>query len=200
MFYYLSGKLALKNENFVVIDVVGVGYLVYMATSSIANMPSCGDEVKVFTYVNVKEDAVDIYGFCSEAELSMFKLLISVSGVGPKAGLSVLSSIGLSEFALAVITDDDKTITQAPGIGPKTAKRIVLELKDKMKTDDAIGTIKGMPKAGPVQGVNAKNEAITALMSLGYANLQARQAVNAIYNAELSIEDNIKNALAKISE
>jgi len=200
MFYYLSGKLAIKNENFVVIDVAGAGYLVYMATPSIANLPSCGDEVKVFTYVNVKEDGVTIYGFCSEAELSMFKMLISVSGVGPKAGLSILSSIGLSDFALAVITDDDKTITQAPGIGPKTAKRIVLELKDKMKTEDAIENLKDTPKTGSAQGASGKSEVIAALMALGYANLQARQAVNAVYESELTIENNIKKALAKISE
>lgn len=201
MYYYISGKLACKKELFIVIDVAGVGYKIYMAPAFISQMPSVGETVKVYTYTNVKEDAMDLYGFLSEGELSMFEMLLSVSGVGPKAALAILATVGLSNFALAVVTDDYKTIVEAPGIGPKTAKRIILELKDKMKTDEAIDTLKEAPRASAViQQPSKKSEVVSALVVLGYGGMQARQAVNAIYEDELSLEDNIKKALAKISE
>lgn len=201
MYYYINGKLAIKKELFVVIDVMGVGYKIYMAPNFISQLPSVGDTVKVYVYTNIKEDAMDLYGFSSESELSMFEMLLSVSGVGPKAALAILSAVGLSNFALAVVTDDDKTITQAPGIGPKTAKRIILELKDKMKTEDAMNSMKELPKtASAFNQVNKKSEVVSALVVLGYGGMQARQAVNAIYEDDRSLEDNIKKALAKISE
>ncbi len=199
LFYYLSGKLAMKTENFIVVDVGGVGYQIIMSTPSISSVGAVGSDIKVYTYVNVKEDAVDIYGFLSAAELTTFELLISVSGVGPKAGLSVLSVLSCADFALAVITDDDKAISAAPGIGPKTAKRIILELKDKMKTQDAVEMVQ-TPPAAKGGKADARSEAISALMVLGYGNLEARKAVSGVYEDGLSVEELIKRALKALSQ
>ena len=199
LFYYLSGKLAMKTENFIVVDVGGVGYQIIMSTPSISSVGAVGSDIKVYTYVNVKEDAVDIYGFLSAAELTTFELLISVSGVGPKAGLSVLSVLSCADFALAVITDDDKAISAAPGIGPKTAKRIILELKDKMKTQDAVEMVQ-TPPAAKGGKADARSEAISALMVLGYGNLEARKAVSGVYEDGFSVEELIKRALKALSQ
>lgn len=199
MFYYLEGKLALKTESFIVVDVGGAGYKVTMSTPAISSAGQTGSPIKVYTYVNVKEDAMDIYGFLSAAELTTFELLLSVSGVGPKAGLAVLSVLSCADFALAVITDDDKAISAAPGIGPKTAKRIILELKDKMKTQDAVEMVH-TPSAGKGIQSDAKGEAISALMVLGYGNLEARKAVTGVFEEGLTVEALIKRSLKALSQ
>jgi Holliday junction DNA helicase RuvA len=140
MFAYIKGKLDYKHNEYIVVEANGVGYKINTALSTIEKIGSLGDEVKVYTHLYLREDIINLYGFGSQEELGMFELLISVSGVGPKAALSVISSVPTSKFGLAVITDDVKTLTRAQGIGNKMAQRIILELKDKIKKEQLIDT------------------------------------------------------------
>ena len=136
MYAYIRGKLEYKSNDSVVIEASGVGYAITVPLSTIENIGSVGEEVKVYTSLHVREDVMALYGFGTREELNMFELLKTVSGIGPKVAISVLSSISPSKFALAVITDDIKTLTQVQGIGKKTAQRIILELKDKIKKNN----------------------------------------------------------------
>jgi Holliday junction DNA helicase RuvA len=196
LFAYLKGSLANKYNDYLVVEVNGIGYRVFTALSTLESIGSVGDEVKVFTHLYVREDNISLYGFCTEEELGMFELLIGVSGVGPKVAISVLASMTPSRFSLAVITDDVKTLTKAQGIGTKTAQRIILELKDKIKKEqltakDGIETDKeDMGKEG-----SRVSEAISALMILGYTSLEAQKAVMSVYSEDIDLEVIIKNAL-----
>ena len=190
MFYYLKGILTYKKENFIVIDCGGIGYKVFVPTS--LKTGDIGKEVKVYTYIYRKEDITDIYGFHSEDELNIFEIMISVSGVGPKAGLSILSTMESSKFALAVATNDAKTITKVPGIGPKLAQRIILELKDKMKKSDLVNH----SNSDNITLLNdTSTESVDALMVLGYSRDEAKKAVNAVNSSSMDIESIIKEAL-----
>jgi len=135
MFAYIKGSLEMKFKNYVVIDVGGLGYKIFMAENAIDCIGEIGNIVKVFTYYRVREDDISIYGFNTQEQLRMFELLLSVSGVGAKSALVMLSCIEPSEFAIAVISNNVKLLTQIPGIGPKSAQRIILELKDKLKAE-----------------------------------------------------------------
>src|SRR5574344_177024 len=138
MIAYLKGILAEKNLEFIVIDVNGIGYKIYMPKSSIEKMEEVGTTLKVNTFMRIREDDISIYGFKTQEELNMFELLISVGGIGAKIAVSILSEMQPSKFAMAVITNDANTLKKLPGIGAKTAQRIILELKDKIKTEEAI--------------------------------------------------------------
>lgn len=173
----------------------GIGYKIYTALSTIESIGSAGDEVKVFTYLYVREDIMNLYGFRSQEELGMFELLISVSGVGPKAAVSVLSAVSPSKFGLAVITDDTKTLTKAQGIGSKMAQRIILELKDKIKKEQLAPANDTAMEIGPDSSNSRATEAISALMVLGYTPLEASKAVSAVYSDGLDLESIIKGAL-----
>ncbi len=198
MFAYIKGRLEYKQNDFLVIDVNGVGYKVHTALSTIENSGNLGDVVKVHTYMHLREDIMCLYGFITLEELSMFEMLISVSGVGPKAAVSVISSVSPSKFGLAVITDDAKTLTKAPGIGNKTAQRIILELKDKMKKEQ-IAAINLRDEEGPAAGeVNKAQEAVSALMVLGYNQAEAARAVSSVYSEDLELEAVIKAALKNL--
>jgi len=135
LFAYIRGRLEYKNNDFLIVESNGVGYRIFTSLSTISGIGEIGQEVKVYTYLYVREDVISLYGFLTQEELNVFELLISVSGVGPKAAVSVLSAISPSRFSLAVITDDVKTLTKAQGIGKKIAQRIILELKDKIKKE-----------------------------------------------------------------
>ena len=150
----------------------------------------------IYTYLYVREDIISLYGFFTQEELNMFELLISVSGVGPKVAISLLSSVTPSKFSLAVITDDIKTLTKAPGIGKKTAQRIILELKDKIKKEQ-LADVNGAEEENiPTGSENSRiPEAISALMVLGYTPLEASKAVSAVYSDDMDLESIIKNAL-----
>ena len=138
MIAYLRGMLSFKADEYIIIDLNGVGYKVFMSRSAIDSLPDNNNEIKVFTYMRVKEDDVSLFGFNSNEELHTFELLISVGGIGAKSAIAILSNITPSKFALAVITNDVGTLKKLQGIGPKTAQRIILELKDKIKTEEAI--------------------------------------------------------------
>ena len=196
MFAYLKGKLEFIGENHIIIDVTGVGYKVYTSTSTMQKLPQLHQEVKVFTYLHIREDIMDLYGFISQEQLSMFELLISVSGVGPKAALGILSTISASAFALAVVASDAKTITKAPGIGKKLAERIILELKDKIKSQELIDM--QQTQNDFAVSANESSEAVHALVVLGYSAGEAAKAVQAVQTEGLEVEEIIKQALKKM--
>lgn len=199
MFAYISGKVNYKSKDYIVVDVSGIGYKVHTSMNSLGKL-SNDDEVKMFTYVHIREDIMDIYGFLTKEELGIFELLISVSGVGPKAALSVLSVTDPSKFSLAVINSDIKVLTSAQGIGKKIAQRIILELKDKISKEqlEYIKTIKENDLDIALSQKTAANEAISALMVLGYSPAEANKSVANIYNENLNVENLIKAALKQL--
>ena len=206
MFYYLSGKLTLLKNDLAVIDVGGVGYKLTISGTTYEAMPanrSVKDPpiIKLFTYLAVREDGLELFGFATETELATFKLLITVSGVGPKAAMAILSHLTPEKFALAVCTDDKKAISKANGIGPKTAARVILELKDKL-IKEAGGS--DFASVAPIAGVApaAKNgklaEATDALMVLGYSRAEAMAAMKDMDIANMELEEIIRLSLKRL--
>ena len=194
MFAYIKGKLAIKSTDYVVIDVGGVGYKIFAPTSTINKLGEIGSEAMVHTHYHVREDNISLYGFATAEELRMFELLIGVSGVGAKSANSILANISPSKFALSVITNDVKELTKLPGIGAKSAQRIILELKDKLKTEESIAPEDSFTEAIQVGGDNL-SEAVAALQVLGYPQRDASKAVASVNTEGLSVEEIIKKAL-----
>ena len=205
MIAYVKGELVQKQIGYVVIDVGGLGYKVFMSEPSIEEIGSIGDEVKVHTYYRVSEDDISLFGFNTQEELRMFELLISVSGIGAKTAIAMLACIEPSQFAIAVISDDIDTLKKIPGVGPKSAQRIVLELKDKMKKEQQISeftnaSLEQKSKIKKVIVADSKvREAIDALQVLGYSKKDVEKALEQIDTAELKVEDIIKMALRELS-
>lgn len=193
MYAYISGKIVDKTNNYVVIDNGGIGYKIFMSQTSIEQMADIGEFQKVYTYYHVREDNISLYGFLSNEELRMFELLLSVSGIGAKSALQILASITPSAFALAVISNDISKIIKIPGIGKKTAERMILELKDKLKTEQAVSKDEKVIKA--IHEDNKDTEAISALQVLGYNRKEIEKAFEKIEIQSLSVEEIIKNAL-----
>ena len=193
MISYIKGNLEAKNLDNVIIDVGGIGYKIFMSVKSMNTLGDMGKEVKIYTYMRVREDDISLYGFCTNEELKMFEQLLGVSGVGAKLALSILSNISPSSFALAIITEDINTIKSLPGIGAKSAQRIILELKDKMKTQDAIET-EFIPTKIEIKDDKTK-DAIDALQVLGYAKKDIDSVISHIDVTGLSVEDIIKQGL-----
>ena len=166
MFYYISGNVSFKGENFAVIDAGGVGYKIYTSANTLSKLDS--GFAKLYTYVHVREDIFDIFGFSSLEELKYFELLISVSGVGPKAALAILSALSPKELVLAVVTGDVKAISRSQGVGSKISQRIIVELKDKLQDSDTAEIL----SSGIVSASTSKKEnieAVDALVALGYS-------------------------------
>lgn len=192
MFAYIKGTLEIKSINYVVVENSGIGYKIFMSSKSIGTIGNIGDKVKVYTHYHVREDNISLYGFNSEEELRMFEILINVSGVGVKSALIMLSDITPASFAMAVINDDIARLTKVPGVGKKTAQRLILELKDKLKSEDiSVGEI----KEEDIKENKINNDAVTALQVLGYNKKEIEQVLEKIDTKELSIEDTIKIAL-----
>lgn len=198
MFAYIKGSLEMKFKNYIVIDIGGLGYKIFMAENSINTIGDIGDTVKVFTYYRVREDDVSIYGFKTQEELRMFELLLSVSGVGAKSALVMLSCIEPSEFAIAVISNNVKLLTQVPGIGTKSAQRIILELKDKIKAEQSEEQIEQSQEKTSKINENVQ-EAISGLMVLGYSKKDIEKAFEHLAVESLSVEDLIKKGLILLS-
>lgn len=196
MFYHIKGALALKEPNIAVIDCGGVGYQLTVSTNTSSSLPQIGAEVKLFTHFAVREDAVELYGFGSIDEKNVFKMLISVSGVGPKAAMSILSTLPPEKLAVSVTCEDVKAISRAPGVGAKTAARIVLELKDKLAKEFGGEGIR-QSDGGAVKMKGHFSEATDALLVLGYSRSEALSALRDIDPAE-ELEVIIKQALAKL--
>lgn len=207
MFYYIKGLLAYSSPSVAVIDAGGVGYKMTISENTYRALPRTGDAKPVatlYTYLSVREDGIELFGFSSERELDCFKLLLTVSGVGPKAAMSILSLLTPEKFALAVCTEDRKTISKANGVGPKTAARIILELRDKLMKESSIDNDlssamldhSGDAPAAPARG--KFSEAQDALLVLGYSRAEAQGVLKSIDPTNLSVEDIIKEALKRL--
>ena len=199
MLAYIKGSLEEKTSTYVVIDVGGLGYKVYMSENAINKLGQIGETIKVHTYYQVREDDISIFGFITSEELKMFELLISVSGVGAKSALSILANISPSSFAFAIISDDVSKLVKIPGVGNKTAARIILELKDKLKTIQAIDTNEEDAEI-PVGDNGKQTEAIAALQVLGYNRKEVEKALESINTNDLTVEDIIKKGLLLLSK
>lgn len=199
MFAYIKGSLEMKSNGYIVIDINGLGYKIFMSQNNIDSIGELHDTIKVFTYVRVREDDISIYGFKTQEQLKMFELLISVSGVGAKSALVMLSCIEPSDFAIAVISNNVKVLTKVPGIGNKSAQRIILELKDKLKEEQLEEKIKDSSKKLKDNSENI-NEAISGLMVLGYSKKDIEKAFEHLDIDNLSIEDLIKKGLILLSQ
>ena len=202
MLAYIKGTLEMKMTEYIVIDVGGLGYKIFMSEVGIEKLGNIGENVKVHTYYRVREDDISIYGFNTLEELKMFELLLGVSGVGAKTALAMLAVCEPSEFALAVIAEDVKTLTEIPGIGPKSAKRIILELKDKMKKEQQVEAIKNqienkeptkLQKA--IENNDKIEEATAALQVLGYNKKEIDKAFEKAETQEKTTEELIKIGL-----
>ena len=202
MLAYIKGILEIKMTGYIIVDVGGLGYKIYMSDINIDNVGNIGENIKVHTFYKVKEDDISIFGFNTLEELKMFELLISVSGVGAKTALAMLAVVAPSDFALAVVSEDVAALTQIPGIGPKSAKRIILELKDKIKKEEQIQELSSINtgaknKLNKVIEDNKKIlEAIEALKVLGYSKKQIEKEFEKIEDKnKLTTEELIKKGL-----
>ena len=197
MYAYIKGILAEVNTDSIVIENQGIGYQLYVSLQALEELPAIGMEVKVYTYLYVREDAMVLFGFPDREDLKMFQMLLTVSGVGPKGALGILSALSGDDLRFAILSGDSKAIAKAPGIGAKTAQRVILELKDKVSLEDAFETKTAHIAGGNVM-VNGtvKNEAIQALVALGYSSSEAMKAVSQVeISQEHKVEDVLKLAL-----
>lgn len=201
MIAYIKGTLEIKTKGYIVVDNSGIGYKVFMPESSITKLGQIGEEVKVFTYMRVREDDVSLFGFLTNEELRMFELLLSVSGIGAKGALTILSNITPSQFALAVISNDVGILKKLPGIGPKTAQRTILELKDKLKKEQEITVSEEQDTSS--QSVLMEDEkvkeAISALQVLGYSKREITEALKNVDMTSLTVEDIIRQGLKELA-
>ncbi len=203
MLAYIKGILEIKTKGYIVVEAGGLGYKIFMPESTIANTGNIGDKVQIYTFMRVREDDVSLYGFLTNEELRMFELLLSVSGIGAKGALGILSNITPSQFALAVISNDVAILKKVPGIGPKTAQRAILELKDKLKKEQEISIAEGEETSNIEQVIKEDekgSEAISALQVLGYSKREIIEALQTIEVTSLSVEDIIKKGLANLAK
>jgi len=203
MISYVKGIISEKTEELIVVENNGIGYAIRIAVSIFDRLPALGNEVKIYTYMHVREDAMLLYGFLNKSELEVFKLMIAVSGVGPKSALGLLSILSPEDFRLAVISGDAKMIAKAPGIGAKSAQRIILDLKDKIDITKIFNADEGDEiMSVRLENVNANSplgDAVEALVSLGYSPSQASKAVRAVaLTDDMDSEDILKSALKEL--
>lgn len=200
MFAYLKGVYDSRTMDYIVVDVNGVGYKIFMSENSMKEIGEIGKEIKVHTYVKVREDDISIYGFASCEELRMFELLISVSGIGAKSAITILSNIEPSTFAAAVVSDDVSVLKKLPGVGAKSAQRIILELKDKLKSLSVDET--GSTDSIKIELTNNENieDLISALQVLGFSRKDIEGIIPKLDTQNGSLEELIKNALALLSK
>ncbi len=203
MISYIKGELAGVTEEKAIIEAGGIGYGIYMPGKDLAQLPGIGEQLKIHTYLNVREDAMQLFGFLTGDELEVFRLLITVNGIGPKGGLGILSALSADELRFAVMAGDVKAITAAPGIGKKTAERLILDLKDKLKMEDIL---ERQPEEADLRsgtvGNDVQTEAVEALVSLGYGSAESlravREAVKENQETGLGAEALLKIALKKM--
>lgn len=199
MLYNLKGTLTVSDVNFIVVECGGVGFKCFTTLNTVKQIGKTGDTVNVYTYLAVREDAMDLYGFSSLAELDAFKLLITVSGIGPKAAVSILSQLSPDKLAVCIASGDAKAITRAQGVGKKTAERVVLELKDKMGAI-AVGDVSdAVSSAASVSANSDSAEAVEALVALGYAQSDAAVVVGAM-DKSLSVDEMIRLGLKQLAK
>lgn len=202
MFAYIKGSLEVKTNGYIVIDVNGIGYKIFMSETAINKLGAIGEIIKIHTYVRVREDDISIYGFNTNEELRMFELLLSVSGIGAKSALVILSNVSVSSFALAIINNDINLLKKLPGIGPKTAQRLILELKDKLKKENEIVANENTDISDTINTAIMDDEKIAeataALKVLGYTGKEIEKALEKV-DANLSVEDIIRKGLLNLA-
>ena len=201
MYAYIKGELAEKNIDSIVVEAAGVGYLIYIPTQYFDMLPDEGEDVKIYTYLCVREDAMILYGFLSKDDLEIFKLLITVSGIGPKGGLAILSTLPADDLRFAILSGDSKAISKAPGIGAKTAQRVILDLKDKLSLEEAFELkSEHVSRQNENGSSGVKNEAVQALVALGYASSEALKALNGIeITDDMDVETLLRAALKNMA-
>jgi Holliday junction DNA helicase RuvA len=198
MFSYLKGELTEIYTDHIVVETGGIGYMLVISGQAMTELPSVGSDIKVYTYLYLREDILMLYGFLDRDELDVFKLLIGVSGIGPKGAIGILSALTPDDLRFAVLSGDAKAISKAPGIGAKTAQRVVLELNDKLSLEDAFekkqeNTARVL---GNASGSSVKNDAVLALTALGYSSSESLKAVSKVeITEEMDVEDVLKAAL-----
>ena len=199
MIGFVRGNLVEKGSDHVIVDNQGIGYLIYTPESVLNELPPIGNIVKIHTFMYVREDQLALYGFLTRDDLEIFKMLIGVSGIGPKGALGILSTISPNQFRLAVLSGDSKTISKSPGIGPKTAQKLIIELKDKMKIEDVFEDDIPADLNGSDYDQDAGKEAVMALVSLGYSESEAFAALKKItLTPDMDSETILKLALKKM--
>ena len=199
MISYIRGELDAVEKEKVIVDVGGVGYGIYMPGQAMGLLPQPGNEVKIHTYLNVREDAMQLFGFLTRDDLEVFKLVIGVSGIGPKGGLSILSQLTPDDLRFAVLSGDVKAISAAPGIGKKTAEKLIIELKDKLNIEDVLTHAADSSAAAvPVNNGGIQSEAVQALVALGYGSTESLRAVKQVELDNPTVEDVLKEALKKM--
>lgn len=200
MIAYIKGILEVKTSGYIIIDIAGIGYKVFMSESAIQKLGELGETIKIHTYLRVREDDMSLYGFNTNDELRMFELLLSVSGIGAKVAINILSNITPSNFIIAIISNDIAKIKKLPGIGPKTAQRLVLELKDKLKNE----TVEQLEIKEEIEIIEQSNEnvkeAISALQVLGYTKAEIDKSLENVDKQELSVEDLIRIGLKNLAK
>ena len=205
MISYIRGTLAYLDpeEGLAVVETGGIGYGILISGKDLDLLPGCKEELQLYTYLQVKEDGLQLYGFLTREDQKLFRMLIGVSGIGPKGALGILTALSADDLRFAVLADDAKAISKAPGIGHKTAQKLILELKDKLKLEDAFEAklAKADLKTGAAAGLTeAKNEAVEALTALGYSASDALKAVRqAELKEEMGVEEILKAALKHMS-
>ena len=202
MIGYVKGVLEEADEQSVMIDNHGIGYRIFVPSSAFSGALPIGKEVKIYTYLSVKEEAMQLYGFLTRDDLRMFRMLLGVNGIGPKAGLGILSALTADELRFAVLADDAASIAKAPGIGKKTAQKLILELKDKLNLEDAFEQKLANQAAKDITSADSGSqvqEAVQALTALGYPGTEALRAVKKVEGAEsMTVEEILKAALKKM--
>ena len=198
MISYVRGELVAMEKSKIIVDVNGVGYGIFMPEASMGMLPQIGNEVKIHTYLNVREDAMQLFGFLTRDDLEIFKLLLGVSGIGPKGGLSILSKLTADDLRFAVLSGDAKAISAAPGIGKKTAEKVIIELKDKLDLEEMLQgpSEQGTMVSSVDTGANSvQSEAVQALVALGYGSTESLKAVKRVNLENATVEEVLKQAL-----
>ena len=201
MISYIRGELVAVEKEKVIIDVGGVGYGIFVPESAMGLLPQMGNEVKLYTYLNVREDAMQLFGFLTRDDLEIFKLLIGVSGIGPKGGLSILSKLTADDLRFAIMSGDSKAISAAPGIGKKTAEKVIIELKDKLDIEQILNPSDSETKSAIKMDGSAnavQSEAVQALVALGYGSTESLKAVNKVNSENMTVEEVLKQALKNL--
>lgn len=198
MISYIKGELSAVEEDKIIVETNGIGYGIFMPAQAMGQLPPVGQDVKIYTYLNVREDAMQLFGFLTKDDLNVFKLVIGVSGIGPKGGLSILSKLSPDDLRFAVLANDAKAISAAPGIGKKTAEKLIIELKDKLSVEDILERNTGTSDVTPTSDYSSavQAEAVEALTALGYGSTESMRAVKKVLITEsTTVEEILKQAL-----
>ncbi len=200
MISFIKGELKEVGIDFVVVENHGIGYLIKVPATVVTMLPAIGSEIQIFTYLYIREDILDLYGFLEKEDITVFRLLLGVSGIGPKGALAILSTISVDDLRFAVLAGDAKTIAKAPGIGSKTAQKMVIELKDKLKLEEVFEQKLAKEAKDVGQTKEIQNETVQALTALGYSPTDALRAVRAVTVTEdMTVETLLKASLKKMS-